>query len=312
MHRTSARRSRPSLADVAELQNRERNLRRLAAARGFYGTAKRVHVLGAALAIILALSSPLVLLLKPSLGPMLGAVAGAWIFVSRILFEPVKRHQQRQGASAQEAFDCDVLGIEWNTALVRRVSEEETRKASGEIRHADKLRSWYPTDNQLAWPDSVLLCQRSNAVWARRQHRAYGWVLAGGALGWFCIGVAVAVCLRATLAQYLTTVLLPSLPAVLDAAELSRRHIEEAGSRQVLEDQIDAFLHDGGTESADIREIQDQLFALRSGAPQVAGWFYRLMRSDYEEDMKYAARLAARACADESGETHGEDGQRGI
>ena len=51
-------------------------------------------------------------------------VAGGWIFVSRLILEPVKRELQLKGAMAQEHFDCAALGLDWD-ALARRLSHEK-------------------------------------------------------------------------------------------------------------------------------------------------------------------------------------------
>ena len=169
--------STPSLNEIGVAQDQERNLRRQMAKARFYTTANRWHMLGSALALVLALASPFVLLYKPNLGPLLGAVAGVWIFASRLLFEPVKKGCQTKGAAAQELFDCDVLGLPWNDSLARQLSEEEIRKASKAFRtpkRIEKHKRWYPAQVDQPWPQSVITCQRSNAVWARRQHRAYG------------------------------------------------------------------------------------------------------------------------------------------
>lgn len=285
----------PPMSVIACSQEKDGNLRRQLAARHYYGQAKSMHLLGSALAVLLALASPFVLLFRPDLGPALGAVAGVWIFVSRILLEPMKLNRQLKGATAQEMFDCDVLGLPWNEALVRRLSEEEIRTASGSMKAVDRVKSWYPANEAISWPTSVLTCQRSNAVWARRQHFGYGVFLGVAAATWLIVGILVAVADKASLAQYLTTILLPSLPAMLDAAEMARRHIQEAESRQIIEDQLGRYLREGGANVVNMRETQDQLFELRRGAPLVSGWFYRLIRPGFEEGMRYAANLSAKS-----------------
>ncbi|MGH9194290.1 MAG: S-4TM family putative pore-forming effector [Acidimicrobiia bacterium] len=84
------------------------------------------------------------------------------------------------------------------------------------------------------WPTSVLICQRSNAVWARRQHGGYGWALAGLAACWGIVGILIGLLANATLATYLTTIALPSLPALLDASEEARSHFRASAARQRL------------------------------------------------------------------------------
>lgn len=282
--------NQPSMSNIAEIQNDEESLRYRLAAAHFYKIGKLLHFGGASVTIALAIAAPLVLLFWPDAGPILGALAGAWIFASRLILEPFKRELQLKGATAQEQFDCRVLGIAWNDALVRRLPHEDVSAASRSMKGAAGARDWYAADDELPWPMSVLLCQRSNAVWARRQHRAYSWTVVGAAVGWAVVGVVVAIADSASLAQYLVTVALPSLPAFLDASELSRGHAAAAQSRQLLEVQTDDLLRASGATERDVREIQDQLFNLRRDAPLVPEWFYKLIRPRFEEDMRYAAQ----------------------
>jgi hypothetical protein len=283
----------PSLAAIAETQNDDTSLRYQLAKAHFYGWAKILYFAGAALTLALALVAPLVLLFRPGLGPTLGAIAGAWIFVSRLMLEPFRRAYQLKGATAQEYFDCRVLGLPWNEAAVRPLPDEEISSASragGRSKKTfDQAKDWYAAAGfQLEWPRSVLSCQRSNAVWACRQHRTYGLAVAGAAIAWFIVGVVVAVADGAALGSYLVTILLPSMPAFLDASELSRAHSDAARDRALIRDQMDGLLPDGTAGTPEMRDIQDQLFRLRCDAPQVPDWFYNVIRPGYEEDMKYA------------------------
>lgn len=291
--RAGARIRRPSLADISAAQEEDVNLRRQLAARRFYTIAKRAFFCGLAVTVALALVAPVVRLVVPGVGPGLGAVAGAWIFVARLLLEPFKRRYQQMGAQAQELFDCAVLGTGWNDALAKSLSEEEVRKASRDMSDADDVRDWYPTDSNAGWPTSVLICQRSNAVWSRRQHRAYSTILAVAAAVWSVVGVVVAVADGASLGEYLATIALPSLPAVLDAAEMSRSHREASDRRGQLEARTAELLDAESVSAQDLREVQDQLFDLRQEGPLIPDRFYRRLKDDYERDMRYAAALAA-------------------
>lgn len=289
------------MSQIGTSQDLDVNLRRKLASGRYYKRAKLLHFAGWALAVAFALASPVVLFLEPDFGPTLGALAGAWIFASRFLLEPAKQAFQLTGARAQEQFDCAVLGLPWNPMLARPLSEEEIRKASKSMKGVEKAKCWYPTEHELPWPSSVVVCQRSNAVWGRRQHRAFGWTLIVAAVLWALIGIVIAVADSASLAQYLTTIALPSLPALLDAAEMSRRHREGADRRQLVEDQTDELLEESAPDEQALREVQDQLFALRRDESLVPEWFYKLLRSDYEEDMGYAAERAAESIKKRTG-----------
>jgi hypothetical protein len=303
--------TKPGMAVIAERQAAERNLRRQVAADHFYKTAKRVRFGGASLAIVFALIAPVVLLFDPDLGPTLGAIAALWLFVARLVLEPIRHAYQLKGATAQELFDCDVLGIEWNAALTRPLANEEILQAGRSIERANMR--WYPAGGADDWPASVLICQRSNAVWARRQHNAYGWLLAGVAAGWVVIGIAIAVVHGASLGEYLTTIALPSLPAVLDGTELSRGHRDTAARRGELEERADALLISSAVPQ-DLRDIQDQVFELRKDAPLVPQWFYNLVKTRYEEGMQYAAaqrapQATSATSATSAGDMDGSAGQ---
>ncbi len=283
----------PSMSSIGEWQNRDRPLRSQFAKAHYYGAANLWHVVGSSLSITFALAAPIVFLSSPKQGPLLGAFAGIWIFITRLLFDPIQRHYQAKGAVAQELFDCEVLGLGWNAALAPRPADEEIRSASRAFEKSSstmKHRNWYPTDAMLAWPISVLTCQRSNAVWARRQHNAYAILLLVLVASCGSFGIVLATYREAKLVEYLTTLAMPSLPAMLDGVEVARRQFRASASRLQFEQQIDRLLEDVvSVDLESMRKLQDQIFALRRDAPPVAGWFYKVLRPKYEADMRYAA-----------------------
>ncbi len=282
----------PTSADIGRAQNEESNLGYQRAARYLYGLGKRARFFGWGLSIMLALAAPVVLLLAPDAGPALGAVAGLWVFVSRGVLEPYRKGRQLRGARAQERFDCAVLGLPWNHALVEAPADEDLHRASLKLRNGDGIRDWYPVPARVEWPTSVLICLRANAVWSRRQHSTFAIVLLLAAAGWCAVGLGVAVVASAELSAYLTTILLPSLPAGLDAVEFSGRHTEVAQRKQELETEVCALL-DGNPNAQQLRDLQDQVYLLRVDEPLVPDLFYRLVRDSYEEDMHFAATRVA-------------------
>jgi len=293
------------MSDITSAQDMERNLRRQAAKTYYYARANRWHLIGTVVAMLLALASPFVLVYTPDVGALLGATAGVWVFASRLAFEPIGEHYQRKGAAAQELFDCDVLGLPWNDALGRLPADEEIRRASKRIdcaresrtplgwyrrRQYKKLLAWYPAGVTISWPKSVLTCQRANVVWSRRQHTAYAVFLIVVSLLWLIGGIALALTRSVTLATYLVVVALPSLPAVLDASELAKRHLEAAKRRGALEVEIDKVIDGGSATPEVLRGFQDEMLSVRRTSPAVAQWFYWILRKTFERDMQYAAQ----------------------
>jgi len=282
--------AQPSMRDIAAAQEAHANISLRLASRKFYGIARRLHFASGSVNLLLALGSPFVLVYRPDWGPFIGAIAGGWLFVSRQLLSPFTERFQRRGATVQELFDCSVFGLQWNDALARPIALEDIAAASRKRKKTNEVENWYPAEGDAAWPTSVLVCQRSNAVWGRRQHRLYGYLLRGTAILWGIVGIVVAITHDASTADYLVTVALPSLPALLDASELADMHMAAANSRERLEERVDSLLQGGEPESQDLRDIQDQLFNMREIPSIVPKWFYRLVRRRYETDMRDAAK----------------------
>lgn len=106
---------------------------------------------------------------------------------------------------------------------------------------------------------------------------------------WFIVGIVVAACDSASLVEYLTIIAFPSLPALLDTAELAERHIEFSRGRQSQEEQMEDLRQRGDANEDELRKLQDNLFDLRRNGPLVPEWFYKWIRDRYEEDMKAGA-----------------------
>lgn len=283
------------MAEIAAREGTDLNRFRQAAKSRFYHRASVFGLTGSLGAILLALSAPVAFFLVPDAGPALGAAAGAWIFIARVGLDPLRAEWQLKGVCAQEAFDCDVLGVERNRSLPPPLPPEEIRSAAGELDLSKASDPWYPSSGKDPWPTSVLICQRSNAVWASRQHRSYANLLRAATIAWAALGVILAILHDASLAEYLTTLLLPSLPALLDATELSRRHFHVAAMRQRINDELETLIVAGGADDVQIRKAQDRLFELRRDSAPVPERFYRHIRDDYERDMYFGAEQMSAA-----------------
>lgn len=277
------------MSQIAAAESTEANVLQLRAKQYFYSRAGRADLVGSGVSTCLVLIAPFFLLFAPGAGPVLGAIAGAWLFVTRYGIDRLVREWQLKGVRAQEGYDCAVLGIPWNHSLANVLPPEEIHGAASKEKPASN-GPWYPVDVECDWPQSVLICQRSNAVWASRQHRSYSYVLVAAMIGWGCFGLVLALAHRATLQEYLVTILLPSLPALLEISDLVRRHQWAANQREAINEHLESLIPRETATDAEIREVQDQLFALRRDGSNVPEWFYRRLRNDFEADMRYGAR----------------------
>ena len=95
--------------------------------------------------------------------------------------------------------------------------------------------------------------------------------------------------MRLSLDDYLIKLLLPTSPALLDAAELSRDHRRHARAREHALNDIDDLYGQHRAELASVpieagRQLQDAAFLLRRSGPRVPSFFYRLRRSSSAAD----------------------------
>lgn len=278
------------MAEIAAAEKVDLNRLRQRAKSYFYRQAGRAGLIGSGVALLLALCGPFVLLFVPGAGPVLGAIAGAWIFLTRFGLRRFALEWQLKGVRVQEAFDCDVLGIPWNRALAAPMAPEEVHNAASKIDAGEEAEeSWYPTEVESPWPLSVLICQRSSAVWASRQHRSFSYLLIGTMITWGAIGLIITLAHGTTLGEYLVTIILPSLPGVLDGSDLVKRHQWAAERRDQINEHLEALIASGPATEIQVRETQDQLFALRRDGAQVPERFYRHLRDNYESDMRFGA-----------------------
>jgi hypothetical protein len=285
----------PNLDEIGVSENEVENRVLIAAAKQLYKKAKALQGIGVVLSIALAIFAPILLYLWPNEGPILGAFSGAWIFITRIVIQPSQLRLNARGAALQEEFDCQIFGIPRNPSITNAPSPEETRSLTRRVDLGD-FSNWYAISDGHEWPRSVLICQRANAVWARRQNRSYGRTLVAFSTLLIAVGILVALVHHAQLSTYLVIIALPSLPALLDMTELFQSHFREAGDREKLESLINSQLSDSSSVLGDVlRRNQDQIYALRAKAPPIPQWFYELVRPNLEESMQHTVQNQKKA-----------------
>ena len=267
-------------------QNDDEHLTRLLAYSHEYRQAQRWHTVRMVVTIGLALASPPIVIIAPSVGDYIAAVAALWLVLGRTMFSAAEEAHKARAASIQELYDTRLFNLPWNPALAGRTPAPEDVAAAAD-RHRKKAaeyKDWYTVDvSGLPWPADVLLCQRQSAVWSRRDHRAYSITLATVAMAWLVLGMAIGVIRDMTLADWLVKLFLPSAPAYLDAAELALAHWRHAKARAEFEEDISDLwsgrrAHPEVPTGADCRRVQDRAYSLRRHGPRVPTWFYKLRK----------------------------------
>lgn len=285
---------------VAQRQRSPEAAELLAAFRHAYGTAKHWHTARLAGTVLIALAAPLVIVFAPWLEHPLGAIAGGWALAARIVLRPAQERATGFAVAAQELFDQHVLGLLPAAAPQPPAYEQIYQQAHR--RTADPGTGWYSVPPAVAPATAALIAQRSSTVWSRRLHWEWALVLATAAAGWTLFTVAVAAVHGATVSEFLIAVLLPMLPALLDATDLCQAHWRASAERSALEARFDQRLDQAAAGHPptleDLRALQDDINRQRLTQPPVPDLYYRLRRASYENSMRAAAdRLARRIAA---------------
>lgn len=282
---------------ISERQNSEESMSLLRADTWYYLRAKRWHALRVLGMLLLAIAAPVVLFWKPGWGDWVGAIAGAWVLVGRTVLSWLDERNVRTAATIQEEFDVGLFDLDWNESLAGpKVASEDIHSAAQRV-HKEKqlkrLRNWYADGDRAPWPLNVVLCQRSSAVWGRRGHYWYAYLVLGLGIAWFVAGLVMEGAAHVTVAGYLVKVFLPSQPAFLDTIDLHRGHLRLAKAKEALEVQTTDLWNSGvqsrgSVTEQDCREIQDQTYRLRKSGMQIPQVVYKVRRKRDEEAMRAA------------------------
>jgi hypothetical protein len=282
---------------IPTLQVAERQLERLRAQRALYSRAKTL------LGIHMALSAPFAVLWSV-LGiswPETKIYAAVWGIGVALLDVAFFTRQQKalksKAARIQEAFDCEVLGLEWRSIHVgSRPDPEDIVEWSRRADPTAKLRDWYPIGvGQLPLPLARAICQRANCWWDAELRRRYARASIGVVAAILAITVITGIVGHFQVEQWILTGVAPLVPVFMlglrqsieqneAAARLDalRRHAEKMWSEILASAPDDKIKQDA-------RELQDEIFDHRRRNPVIFDWIYTLLRNRQEEQMNRAA-----------------------
>lgn len=156
---------------IPEKQNADRFRNYLAASSRLYGQAKRL----AGLQFVLTVPVPITLSVLAILFPeqkVWAALYGILISIFDVaLFDKLQKDWKKDAAKVQEAFDCELLEMEWRDFKVGDKPTPESvliaaRKFLRKPERIQNLRDWYaPVVGQLPLPLARIVCQRANIMW---------------------------------------------------------------------------------------------------------------------------------------------------
>lgn len=288
---------------IAQQQNSEAQLLRLAAASRVYSRAKTVMAMQFALTVPAGLATALIASQWPALKQWTVTYSFAVALLDALLLERYQTHLKKQGAKIQEAFDCDVLGLKWRKLKAGEPVETEVVRDEGGSYikgHPEMtaIRDWYPpVVAQLPLHLARLVCQRANCWWDAKLRRKYSFALK------LTLGLLTALVVifglqaNQTLGQLALAVIAPLSPALLWGIREIRKQDDAADALDKLRGQIEQAWEQAldGTLVGDnlqqtSEDIQSEIFERRSRHPLIFNWINRLVRGKQQTGMNEKAK----------------------
>lgn len=282
-------------------QNTEKQIQRLAAQRQLYATAKTIFgwqvILGGPVAVGAAF---LVMFNSEMKGYV--AIWGIGVALSDLFWlTPWQKRLKDLAARTQESFDCEVLGLPWNSIKAGNYPDPELIKEQSDkyTRWADKmtpLENWYPVIvDDLPLHIARLVCQRSNCWWDAKQRRRYAVWLLGIVIFIFVVVLATAFKGGLTSEDFFLKVVAPLSPALLLGLRQFSEHQDAANRLDRLKVHIESIWNQAlaGKSESEVtvfsRSLQDEIYENRRKSPPVLDFIFRKLRRNYEIQMNHAA-----------------------
>jgi hypothetical protein len=290
---------------IENKQNSPEMIQLIAASSDRYRKAKLLL----ATQVILGVLIPVLLSSAKFLEPQLAswaALYGLLLAIADIfLFESVIKKLMKQGALAQECFDCSVLSLKWNEFEIDKpLTHTDTIEWSKSYMntHPDesKMRDWYPVSAGTIPVDyGRLICQLSNCLWDAQLRKRYAASLLITVAIIVISIVFISMALNATVESLVLTIsaLLPAIIWLLKGRKAQNETIKESQrQKDFIEKLWSASI--GGDDSNGLietaRSIQDSIFRRRMNSQPVFNWIYRFFRSKDQINMKDVAEAMTR------------------
>lgn len=291
--------SPPTSEKIAREQNTIDAARLLLAQRRLYSKSKRWLALRTVGVLLIAIVTPIACLIWPKSAVIWGAVATLWIFAGRTALIQLEKRTSAKAAAVQEKFDLLIFGMPSQGQRTPCPTLEEVSAIVGADESIQvqaqqaKLLDWYTIDKAQDGLVTVAICQRANASYSDRLLRTYANVWLGVVVAWSIVLVSFGVWQKLSFTAFLLGILLPLLPAFLNAFEYWFGIRRAAADRSDLTAAIEAKLENNAQEleGQDLLVWQSRLYTLRRDVPQVPDFIYRLKRKKNEAAMKSVASL---------------------
>lgn len=298
------------MTNFSKKQNQPQQLEMLAAQRRLYSVAKTITGTQMVLSGLFAALFSIVIVINPEYRTYSALWGLTLIAFDLTLLNPWQKRLREAAAKVQELFDCIVLDIDWNEIKVgKRPDAELIHEHASNYGIRDEavgpLMNWYPqVVGELSPALRTAICQRINVHWDSKQRRRYAGAVFTVVLAITAILVWAAFSRNVGFFDAVAIVAIPMSPLYVLACRQIAENREAADRLDKLKDHTEKLLDrlNSGVEPPDTRIrsrfIQDEIFEGRKRNPLIFDCFFKILRSQNEQEMNAGAEalvLAAKS-----------------
>ena len=283
---------------IVDKQNSSSNLKKLAAQRELYSSAKRLLAAQIFFTIVLVTFISF-LNLYVDLEVFLGTYSIIITLLDIGLLNRLINRKKELAAKIQEMFDTEVLSIEWNDIISRTDHELIFRYSKKYEKDNDyeALKNWYPEIvSKLDKDIAKIVCQRANCRYDSSIRKCYTSILIGFVLILIIVVFVLGILKGVTLDNFVLLLLLPALPMINFCLEQYYNNKEKLESlarlKSKLDDAWDKLVSEDIVDNNKLsRQIQNRIYLNRQNSPLVFDWIYIILRNRLEEEMTYSVEV---------------------
>ncbi len=285
---------------IAENQNTNLVIDRLAAQRELYSRAKLIFNTRVFFALMLALIGPLVISTFNDTEPYVAFISIVYILIDIFSLERKENECRESAAKIQELIDTELFSLDWNSIVVGNKPDTEliykNSKAFKKKNTTSTLIDWYPKNiSPLDIIPAILICQRSSIWWDVNLRKVYVSILYSLLLFFSAFALILAVVQNLEIKGILS-IALPLLPIYrifINQIMAQRLTIERTNELKIHTESLIDQITEGNFEEnsliTGIRKIQDELYRHRKSCFSLPDWLYKTLRESQEEQMVYNA-----------------------
>lgn len=284
-------------------QNTARSIDLHAAKSHYYLGVAWVQRVQLVLLVLNAISWPILIYWKPDLKVYSALAAIVLPLLEILLLECIQKNWKSTAAKIQEVFDCDVLGLPWNTFKVGdRPNEEDIALGVQRFAHSrgdrEMLMRWYEFDfSDLPVEHARLICQRANAWWDSELRNYYAFTIPLVTVLIVVSAISVGVIAGLHVETLILAIGAPLSPIVMWLIrETIKQNAAASDGKRVVRhlDSIIAKVIAGHVDKtyldSEARLLQDEIYERRRSQTVNSQWLYWRKRDLFQDRMKAAGK----------------------